>query len=447
MSKFAGLKDFILIWIGQVISGVGSRFSSFALGIWVLQETASTTQFAFIFVAMAVPAILVAPFAGALIDRWDRRKVMLACDLLSAIVAGLLALLLANDMLSIWHIYIGVAVMAICTACHQAAYAASIPLLVDKEHLTRVNGAVQMSYAISLIAGPLLAGILVSVISIHGILLIDAITFVIGFVALLFVVIPKPIRSEAEQDSKLWQEAITGWKYVRERKGLVGLLTVFGVNNFFFGVASIAITPLILSFADPELLGVQFAIGGAGMLLSGMAVTTFGGPKNRVNGVLLFSVIAGLSIAIHGLYPSFILVSVFGFLLFATMPVMGASNDSLWQSKVPLDLQGRCFAIQRVLSQAAMPIGYAIAGPLMDLMFEPLLMPEGLLADSVGNLIGIGQGRGTALMFIVLGLLMTLVALIAYSKKSVRDIEELPDAVINEDTVSYQQEAEPVPQT
>jgi len=429
MSLFNGLGNFLLVWFGQVVSGVGSRLSTFALGIWVFTTTGSSTQFALIFVALAVPPLLLAPFAGALVDRWDRRLTMIGCDLISALITLVLAGLLLIDQLAIWHIYLGVGITSIATAFHMPAYASSIPLLVEKEKLPRINGMVQMSYAIGQILGPLLAGVLVNLISLEGVLFVDALTFLAAVFALYRAKVPKPNRHVTDEDANLWKEAAVGWRYVKNRPGLMGLLTVLGVNNFFFGIASIAITPLVLSFSTTEMLGIQFAMGGVGFLLGGLLIATWGGPKSRINGVLLSSVIAGVCIAAHGVIPSFILIAFTGFFLFMTIPVINASNDSLWQSKVPTELHGRCFAIQRVLTQSAMPVGIALAGPLMEFVFEPTLRQGGSLVDSVGEIIGVGPGRGTGLLFIVLGLLMVLVAILAYGIKAVRNVERLPNVL------------------
>lgn len=426
MNRFAGLRNFLLIWFGQLTSGIGSRLSSFALGIWVLKTTGSTTQFALIFVSMAVPALLIAPFAGALVDRWDRRRVMIVCDLVSATIQIAMATLLMKGHLQVWHLYIGVGITALATAFHAPAYAASIPLLTTREQLTRVNGLVQTGNAVAMVAGPLLAGVLVSVISLHGVLIVDALTFLAAATALALARVPRPSRSDAQES--LLKEAATGWRYVRERGGLLGLLMVFGASNFMFAIASIAITPLVLSLTDPAGLGLQMGIGGAGLLLGGLAMTATGGLKLRVHGVLGFTLLAGLALAAHGLAPSFALIAAAGFVFFLTLPAIAASNDSVWQSKVPAGLQGRCFAIQRVLAEAAMPVGYILAGPLAEQVFEPLLMPGGVLAGSVGALIGVGAGRGLGLMFIVLGLSMSLVALAGFATRQVRQVDQLPDA-------------------
>lgn len=427
LARFAGMRDFFLIWFGQLISGIGSRLSTFALGIWVLQQTGSATKFAMIFVAMAVPALAISPFAGALVDRWDRRKTMIACGLISALSMAVMALLLAHNQLALWHIYLGVGVTAVANAFHMPAYSASIPLLVNREQLANVNGLVQTGQAVAKIAGPLLAGVLVISIELYGVLIVDGISFLAAALALFLAKVPNPAAGKARES--MWASAATGWRYVREREGLFGLMLVFGGTNFLYGIASVAITPLVLAFANPAELGVQYAVGGAGLLLGGLLMTATGGVKQKIHGLLGCSMLAGLALAGHGIWASFIPVCLAAFLFFLVLPLINASNDSLWQTKVPPHLQGRCFAIQRVLTESALPIGFALAGPLAEYVFEPLLMPGGALASSVGSIIGVGKGRGVGLMFICIGLLVTTITACGYLIKSIREVDQLPDAL------------------
>jgi MFS family permease len=429
MTRMAGSRNFLQIWAGQLISAVGSRMSSFAMGIWVLQTTGSTTQFALTFIAMNIPALVVGPFAGALVDRWDRRRLMIACAACSAAAMIVLAGLLAGGHLAIWHIYIGIGVVSLCNTFHMPAFSASIPLLAGREQLPRVNGMVQTGNAIASIVAPLAAGVLVTTIDLHGVLIIDALSYLAACAALSISTIPRPARSAGQAGGGLLEEAAVGWRYVYQRPGLIGLLAVTSFNGFVFSIAGVLITPLLLSFSSTAMVGVQYATSGVGMLLGGMAVATFGGPKQRIHGILGSTLLAGICLACHGLRPSFALVAAAGFIMFTMLPVIASSNNSLWQSKVPADLQGRCFAIQHVLSNGITPFGFSLAGPLAEYVFEPLLLSGGVLAESMGTLVGVGPGRGTALLFIVLGALMSSMALSAYAVRAVRNVDALPDAL------------------
>jgi hypothetical protein len=259
-------------------------------------------------------------------------------------------------------------------------------------------------------------------------MLIDALSYVFGMATLLLIAIPGIARAAGEKKEGVLHEALIGWRYVRGRVSLLGLLTVYGVNNFVFAIACVLIAPLLLSFSNPVLLGLQYAISGCGLLLGGALMTALGGPKKQANGVLLYSILGGVFLAVHGLRPSYVLVTAAGFVLFMMLPVISASNASLWQRKVPSQLHGRCFAIQQLLLHAVTAIGYCVAGPLSDRVFEPLFGPHGTLAGSVGAVIGIGPGRGIAFVFILLGALMTLVAAWAWSVPAIRHADDMEEA-------------------
>jgi DHA3 family macrolide efflux protein-like MFS transporter len=282
------------------------------------------------------------------------------------------------------------------------------------------------------VVGPAFAGVLVSTISLHGVLIVDFATFLCGVSTLFLVKIPRPVVTEGETaaaEPLLWQEAAEGWQFVRERPGLLGLLALFGFTNFLFGIVAILISPMVLAFANAAALGLQMSLGGIGLLIGGLLMSAWGGPKKRIHAVLAGTAVAGLFLAGHGFVANVWFLGVAGLLFFISIPIMNASQDSIWQTKVPPALQGRCFAIQRVLSEAAMPVGFCLAGPLADRVFEPLLMPGGALAGSVGSIIGTGPGRGMALIFIIAGLGMSAAGLGGYAVRSLRNVEtDLADA-------------------
>jgi DHA3 family macrolide efflux protein-like MFS transporter len=427
-----GMPTFLIIWIGQVVSFIGSGLTNFALGVWVYQLTGSVTQFALISMFIVLPGVLVSPFAGALVDRWDRRWAMIFSDVGSGAVILVVALLLAAGRLEIWHIYLALLIRSTFGAFRWPAYSAAIPLLVPKQQLGRVNGMVQMGQALGPVISPLAAGVLVTAIGVEGVILIDVATFVLALVTLLVVRLPQPerVNRSATGQGSLLKEVGEGLRYLKQRPGLMGLLLLFAIINFMVGIVSVLATPLVLSFAPASVLGTVIGIGGMGMLVGSVALSIWGGPKRRINGVLGFTLLAGFCIMLGGLRPSAVFITVAAFIFYFCFPIISGSSQAIWQSKVALDLQGRIFSLRNMVAMSCMPVAYLVAGSLSDYIFEPLMAEGGALASSVGSIIGVGPGRGIGLLFIVLGILTMIVAAVSYSYSHIRLVEsELPDVI------------------
>jgi hypothetical protein len=242
--------------------------------------------------------------------------------------------------------------------------------------------------------------------------------------------VPKPKRSQAgkEGQGSIWKEALFGWTYISARAGLLGLLLIFAVFNFVSGMIQPLIMPMLLDMTSPEMLGYLVSIVGVGMLLGTLVMSAWGGPRRRIHGVLGFLMLSGFFGALLGVSPLIPVIAVAGFGLMFTMPIINGSSQAIWQSKVDPDVQGRVFAVRRMIAWSMIPLAYIVAGPLADRVFIPLLLEGGALADSVGQVIGVGPGRGTGLMFIVTGLISIAVAALGYLNPHVRNVEdELPD--------------------
>jgi DHA3 family macrolide efflux protein-like MFS transporter len=425
-----GFLTFALIWFGQLISLTGSGLTSFALGVWVYQTTDSATSYALVILCTMAPNILLSPVAGALVDRWDRRWAMLLSDTGAGLSTLTIVLLLNfNKGGALWPILLATAASSAFSAFQWPAYAASTSLLVSKEQLGRANGMVQFAQAVGYIASPALAGYLVTRIQVQGVIAIDFITFAFAVFTLLLVRIPKPEALE-ERGKSLIHDMVFGLRYLTKRSGLMGLLILFAVSNFLLGLIMALFTPMVLSFTSADVLGVMTSIGTLGMLFGGGLMMVWGGPKRRIYGVLGSMLLEGLALLISGTHPSVPLVTGAAFGFFFLFSIDGASNDAIWQSKVAPDVQGRVFGMRSTIAMFSMIPAYALAGPLADGVFEPLLAATGLLATSVGKIIGVGQGRGIGLMFIIAGMLTTLAAVGAYMHPRIRRVEdELPDAI------------------
>ncbi|HKV06808.1 MAG TPA: MFS transporter [Thermoanaerobaculia bacterium] len=432
MSLFAkDMRSFFVIWIGQLVSALGTSLGSFSLGVWVVEKTGSATPFAMISVLVGVILLVVAPISGALADRWDRRKIMLFSNLGSAAMTVVLASLMLAGRLEIWHVYPFITVMVILGVLQGPALTSSISLLVPRSQLARASGLSQISRASAGIVGPFIAGFLVSAIGYYGAIYIDCASFLFAAATLLLVRIPNPAREAGPRRRSVLGDLVQGWAYLRERPGLLALLSMYTLTNFCMGTVQVLLTPLILSFATPVELGSVNSAGAAGVLLGSITLSLWGGSRNRIWTIFAILVFQGCLLFLGGVEPSIPLIAlaVFGFMF--TSPIIGGTNQAILQSKVAPEVQGRVFGMASFIVACTIPIASAIAGPLVDRVFQPLLSPGGGLAGTfVGSLIGVGPGRGAGLLFVVVGAVVLVIVSLAFLNPRLRRVEtELPDAV------------------
>jgi DHA3 family macrolide efflux protein-like MFS transporter len=431
------VRAFGITWVGQLLSLIGSGLTSFALGIEVYRRTGSITKLSLVTFFSTVPALLLSPIAGALVDRWNRRTAMLLSDLGAGICTLLIwGLIAAGEAglwpLETWHFYLPFAVSSFFAALRAPALAAATAQLVPKQHLGRANGMLELANAASQLVAPVLAGALVLRIGLQGILLIDLGTFVFAVGSLLLVRFP-PLPSSPEgtaSRSSLMQDVADGWSFIRTRPALMGLLLSSILPNLVLGLVVVLITPLVLSFGNEATLGVVLSLAGLGMLVGGLVMSIWGGPKRLLRGMLVFQVLGGLALFGGALPAGMWVVTLCSALFLGTIPLAMGTTQNLWQRKTPLGVQGRVFAVRRMLARASTPLASLLAGPLADRFFEPWLAPGGALADSVGQVVGTGRGRGIGFLFVVLGVVMGLNVLATWLSPRVRHVEEeLPDAI------------------
>ncbi len=269
-------------------------------------------------------------------------------------------------------------------------------------------------------------------------ILIDVVTFAFAIVTLLLVRFPQPQASAEGAPASdgeraggfAWRDLTFGWTYIASRPGLLGLLIFLAVVTFIWGMVGALIVPMILGWTSSDILGAIISVAGAGMLAGSLIMSAWGGPRRRINGVLNFELLSGLCFVLIGLQPSFWWTAVGVFGAHLTIAIIFGSNQAIWQSKVEPDVQGRVFAMQQMVTRAASPLAYFLAGPLADRVFEPLLATDGALAGGLGQVLGTGAGRGIGLLFILLGVAKVAVSLAGRLYPHMRNVEdELPDAI------------------
>ena len=430
--RAAGFFSFTVVWIGQVFSLLGTNMTRFALTIWAWQITGKATTLALVAFFSFTPTILASPLAGALVDRWNRKLAMMLSDLAAVISTLIVLLLFFTGNLQIWHLYVTGAFTGFFQAFQFPAYSAAVTTMVSKEQYSRASGMLSMASFGSNIFAPILAAIFLGIIGISGILTIDIVTFLIAIGALLTVHIPKPLTSEEGRKSKgsLWKESVYGFHYIYARPSLMGLLIIFFCLNLTVTFTSTLFSPMILARTanNTTILGIVESALGVGGLVGGIVLSIWGGPKRRIHGILIGMTLAMLGLLIFSLGQSLHFWVLTSFFTLFFVPIINGSSQTIWQSKVAPDVQGRVFANRSLISQISAPVSMLMSGPLADHVFEPGMMPGGNLTVVFGGLIGPGPGAGMAVMFFITGVLGIIISLGGYAFHVVRNVEDiLPD--------------------
>jgi DHA3 family macrolide efflux protein-like MFS transporter len=431
--QLSGMRAFMLVWFGQVVSLLGTGMTRFALTLWAWDLTGQATALALVAFFSFTPGIIFSPIAGALVDRWDRKLVMMLSDLAAGLGTVVIFLLALTGNLHIWHIYVVSFFAGIFEAFQFPAYSAAITVMVDKSQYSRTSAMMGLAESISGIAAPIGAAALFAFVGLQGILLIDIITFVFAITMLLMIYIPPAKRSEAGTESKgsLLKEALFGFRYIAARPSLLGMQLVFFFNNLLFFFTTVLVAPMILARTgnNETILAAVSSAMGVGGVIGGLVMGATGGFKRKVQGVIggfLLAAVCGITVL--GLGQVLIVWVIGAFFDAFSGPIINSSNQSLWQVKVPPDVQGKVFATRRLIAQVAAPISMLLAGPLADYVFEPAMQPDAALAPTFGWLVGTGDGAGMSLMFVALGSLMIVVCAIAYSLPHIRHVDTIvPD--------------------
>ena len=425
---------FTLIWFGQLISFVGTGMTRFALTVWAYETTGSAAVLAQVGFFSFVPIILVTPFAGALVDRWNRKLVMMLSDLGAGLSTIALLILYVTGNLQIWHIMVAGAFAGIFESFQFPAFSASISTMLNKAQYVRANAMLSLAESASGIVAPVLAGFLLVAIGIGGIMAIDIITFSLAVIAVLLVHIPQPGRSRegAEAGAGIWREAAYGFRYIWRRPSLLGLQASFFFSNLFSSIGIILLPAMILARTgnNETTLGLVQSALGIGGVVGGLLLSTWGGPQRRIHGLLLgFIGISLLGQSLLGIGQALPLWAAAGFFVGFFIPFINGSNQAIWQAKVAPDVQGRVFAARRIFAQVTIPLGFLLGGYMADGIFEPLMVnPSGVVARFFEPLVGSGPGAGMGLIFVITGLLGAAVGLAGYVIPVIRNAEDiLPD--------------------
>ena len=418
------MRPFLIIWVGQFASLLGSEMTNFAITIWAWEVTGQATPLSLILAVTQIPRLLISPFAGIWVDRFNRKHLMLLGDTVAGLSTIVLLVLFLTQHLQIWHLYVSGAINGLFGYIQGLAHSASMSLIVAEQHYARASAFESLQLSGSYVIAPAIAGAVYAITGLSGILTIDLVTFGIAIATLSVVTIPKPTTRPQTTES-VWQQLTFGLHYLWSRPSLKVLLIFFLVSNFINSVSFTILPAMILARLgnDSTILGTLFSFFGAGGLLGGLTLSIWGGPKRRIHGILIASAVwkAGLIVLAlaQNVSTKIGTALVSGF----CSPFPGSCSQAIWRSKVEPEMQGRVFATRFGLTQLATPLGAAIAGPLADYVFEPAMQPGGILAPIFGNLFGVGLGAGMALQMTVFANFGMVIALGGYRIRKLRQVE------------------------
>ncbi|TCS94144.1 MFS transporter [Hazenella coriacea] len=424
-------RKFLLLWSGQLISTIGNGLTSFGLGIYVFQQTGQASAMGLVTLLAFMPSLLLSSYAGVLADRYDRRLLMVLGDSLSAIGLFFILICMLRGEAQLWQICVGVTISSVFSSLLDPAYKATVTDLLTKEQYTKASGLVQLAGSAKFLISPVIAGFLLTVTDIKLLLIIDICTFFITVITTLTV--RRGLVSKTyEQTKPFVQEFKEGWYAVSKNSGVLVLVIITSVLTFFLGFIETLSIPMLLAFTDSSVIGTIETIVASGMLVSSVIIGFLPIKSGYVKILSISLFCVGIFMAGFGFRENIVLICISGFLFFAMMPFANVSLDFLVRTNIDNSVQGRAWALIGIISQLGFVAAYALSGILADFVFTPLLVDGGLLADSVGKIIGTGSGRGTGLLIIIAGILLSVTSVILYNLKSIKRLENRGDLCITE---------------
>ena len=428
-----GLGRFAFIWSGQFLSQVGTLMTSLALIFWAYDITGRATELALMSFFALGPRVLFGPIAGAMIDRWKRKTVLLLCDGAAGVITGLILVLLVLGDLQIWHLYMLTFFTGLLGAFQGPAFLASATMMVPSRHYGRTGGMTSLLTHGSAILAPAFAGVLLPLIGLRGILIADLATFLFAAFTLALVEIPEPERGAQRPDRsarQLLRDVGAGFRYLTDHRSLLFILLLFASTNLFGSAYSTLYRAMVLARtggSEAAVVMVQLLIG-VGGTAGALFVSFFGSPKRIVPAILIGYALGALFRALLGVDFGLPVIMTFGLITTACMAYAAGCSNALWQAKVPPAMQGRVLATRLALAGAVSLITRLIAGPLADHVFEPAMQSGGSLSPVFGWLAGTGPGAGMGLYIALSCGAGACVLLWGFSRRSIREIDTLvPD--------------------
>ena len=421
MNTLKELRTFIILWLTQALSSLGSSMTGFALVIWLYNDSGSALTTALLTVCSYAPYVIVSIFAGAISDKWNKKAVMLVCDSFAALTTVCILVLFKTNSLEVWHLYILNALNGLMNSVQSPASDVATTLLTPEKHYQKTSAMRYFSNSLVSILTPVLAAAIVSFAGLDAVIAFDLATFAVAFTVLLFFIkIPEVPQNESSKETLL-QSAKGGISYLGRNKGILCMILFLSAINFIASIYNAALPALILSKSDEAALGAVSSSVGIATLVGSVIATVFPKPKSRSKTIcacLLVSMSTeNFLLAFGNNTIAWCIGAVLGWLF---IPLMSANYDVIFRSTVPKEMLGRVYSVRNTLQFFSIPVGYFLGGFLVDKVFEPFM--AGTENTLLLNIFGTEKGSGAALLFFVIGVAGVIVCAVFSRIKALREL-------------------------
>ena len=405
-NKKNGLKDFYILWSTQSFSQLGSSLTQFALTLWLYEKTGSALSTAALTICTYAPYVVMSILAGALTDKFDKKRTMLICDALAALGTILVFVLYKADLLAVWHLYAINALSGLMNTVQQPASEVAYTLIIPKEYYQKTSGLQSLSRSLISIGSPLIASALYGLVGLDAVIAVDLVTFAAAFIALTFFIRIPEISSDGKTEGNVLTLAAEGLRFLKANPLVLYVILFMSGVNFIASSFDAVLPALVLPNprGGNNVLGIVTSCSGIAMVIGSLLVTRLPKPKDRVKVIyltMLFSLgIENFLLAFSRNPVVWCIGQVIGWML---VPVMSANQNVIMRNSVPVELQGRVYACRNTLQFFTIPLGLLFGGFMVDQVCEPFMSANRSNA-LLTQLFGSGKGSGASLMMFILGL-------------------------------------------
>ena len=413
-------KKVYVLWFGQTLSWTGSAMSFFAIGVWIFETTGRASALSTILFTVGIIGVVTGPFGGVLADRFPRKQLIISFDLVIAFLMCVIGYFAINDKLTIAMLIPFALAFGTFEIAHWTTWSAFLGDVVKKQHVTKISALFESAEAFSVLLGPIGGALIYSYFGLSGVILVDLITCFIGIVTISLFRSEKQIKKTKLSFKNFYSDLHEAYIWLKNQKGLITLVSILSISNFFWGFTTVLLPPIVLTFSDARGLGIiESSIGLAFLIGSIISLRYSEYLQGNIKLAIQCGLLGGISLIFGSLRPSIFLLCIFGIISGVSGTVQYTISSGAWLAITDSDIRGRALALRGTIAQMLRPIGVLIAGPFGDYL-EFTFYPNNI--NLLSPIIGTGPGRGYALLFLIVGVLYICIWIINYNNKNLKNL-------------------------